>query len=81
MDEDIPKTTIAVLLVLTVVISIASTWVVLDKSMTTEVVYTTGPGQAGGQVKIGIGTGGEEPSALPAPITGEVASNVAIKIL
>ena len=76
MADDIPKTTIVVLLVLTVVISIACTWVVLDNTMATRVAYTTGPGEASGQVKINIGE-----TSTPAPITGEAVSNVRINVI
>lgn len=80
MDEDIPKTTIVVLLVLTVLISVACTWVVLDKTMNAEFGYVMDEDESSGKVKINIGTGGEELSAPVASITGESVSNVAIKI-
>ena len=79
MDEDIPKTTIVVLLVLTVIISIACTWVVLDKTMSANVGYVMDEDESSGQVKINIVAGGEQLSAS-APVTGGAVSNVGIKI-
>lgn len=76
MADDIPKTTIVVLLVLTVIISIACTWVVLDNTMATKVGYVT-ESEGSGQVKINIGTGGEQ----AAPITGESVANIGINIV
>ena len=79
MEDDIPKTTIVVLLVLTVVISIACTWVVLDNTMAVKVGYVSEDKETGaGQVKINIGTGGEV--VAPALITGDSVANVGIKI-
>ena len=83
MAEDIPKTMIVVLLVLTVIISIASTWVVLDNTMNAKVGYTASmdKDETGGRVNIGVGTGGEESlGAAPALITGEAVTNIALKI-
>ncbi|MBW2984587.1 hypothetical protein KY361_05700 [Candidatus Woesearchaeota archaeon] len=77
MADDIPKTTIVVLLVLTVVISIACTWVVLDNTMSTRVGYITEGNTESGQVRINIGPGEEQAP----PITGEAVSNVRINII
>ena len=76
MAEDIPKTTLVVLLVLTVIISIACTWVVLDKTMSTGIVYTTGPGQASGDVKVNIVGASEDVG----PEVGQTGGEVKIKI-
>ncbi|MFC1705083.1 hypothetical protein ACFLZ6_02015 [Nanoarchaeota archaeon] len=79
MDEDMPKTTIVVLLVLTVIISIACTWVVLDKSMGAQVVYpgSSAASQASGEVKINI-KGVEQVSAPK--ITGEASGIIGINV-
>lgn len=80
MEDDIPKTTIVVLLVLTVVISIAGTWLVLDNTLAVRVGYVSEKSEetGSGQVKINIGTDGEQ--VAPAPITGEATADVGIKI-
>ncbi len=77
MAEDVPKTTIVVLLVLTVIISIACTWVVLDKTMSTGVVYSSGPGQARGEVRVNIVGAGED---IAGPEAGLATGQIGIKI-
>jgi hypothetical protein len=74
MDEDIPKKTIVGLLILTVVISMACTWVVLDKTVAPQIVYI-GDNSAGAQAKVDINP--SEPVDVPKAISGgQIAVNI-----
>jgi hypothetical protein len=74
MDEDIPKRTIVGLLILTVIISMACTWVVLDKSVAPRVIAPE-PGKAGSQVRVDIGNI-DQPEVPSGGSTGEIAINI-----
>lgn len=79
MAEDISRTTIAVLLVLTIVVSVIGTWTVLEG------VGTVGSAkmvkyQTTAQVRVGINTPVEGAEA-PAPTPGVAKGKVSIKIL
>ncbi|MBS3090347.1 hypothetical protein J4433_01100 [Candidatus Pacearchaeota archaeon] len=76
--QDVARTTILVLLVLTILLSVISTWYVLDMITSVKQEYEAMPSAGYAKISVGVTGPGAESKPTINPLTGKAIVNIGV---